>query len=402
MSSLGEIAASAAPWPSKTEMYKSLIEKLVSERNITGLGEFIPEMIKESIPTSTSRPVIEEWANKTLDIPESRGVENEKPRLDHDDMIKLGHESLNELQKRTSSFQEQIVIVRDVLSWVHQDKEEWSRAADVLKKIPMDSAVITEKGDVFRVSLFIRIARLYLEDEEYYQADQWVNKAWPLMRSDMEESLQLQFNASFARVHDGKRRFFDAARKYYDLSHLVGPDEQASALRSAIICVMLADAGPRRSRLLASLCKDERTQKLTDVYPVLRKMYLDRMITSAEMDSITFQGHHLSIAEDGSTAVDKAVLQHNLRSASKLYCNISFIELGSLLGITAEKAERVAAKMISEGRLNGNIDQSKEVLIFTDNVTVFNKWDAQIQLVCNNVNSISEAICSKHPEYRTS
>ena len=355
MSSLDEIAASAVPWQSKTDMYKSLIEKMVAERNIAGLGQIIPEMMKESVPTTTARPIVEEWSNKTLDIPESRGVEGEKPRLDHDDMIRLGHDALNELQKRASSFQEQIIVARDVLSWVYQDKEEWSRAADVLKKIPMDSAVITEKGDVFRVSLFIRIARLYLEDEEYYQADQWVNKAWPLMKSDMDESLQLQFNASFARVHDGKRRFFDAARKYYDLSHLVGPDEQASALRSAIICVMLADAGPRRSRLLASLCKDERTQKLSDVYPVLRKMYLDRMITPTEMESIEFQGHHLSIAEDGSTAVDKAVLQHNLRSASKLYCNISFVELGSLLDITLEKAERVAAKMISEGRLNGNV-----------------------------------------------
>ena len=35
----------------------------------------------------------------------------------------------------------------------------------------------------------------------------------------------------------------------------------------------------------------------------------------------------------GSTILDRAVIEHNLLSASKLYNNISFEELGSLLEI---------------------------------------------------------------------
>jgi COP9 signalosome complex subunit 4 len=39
----------------------------------------------------------------------------------------------------------------------------------------------------------------------------------------------------------------------------------------------------------------------------------------------------------GSTILDRAVIEHNLLSASKLYNNISFPELGSLLEIPPAK-----------------------------------------------------------------
>jgi hypothetical protein len=39
----------------------------------------------------------------------------------------------------------------------------------------------------------------------------------------------------------------------------------------------------------------------------------------------------------GSTILDRAVIEHNLLSASKLYNNISFEELGSLLEIPPMK-----------------------------------------------------------------
>jgi len=44
---------------------------------------------------------------------------------------------------------------------------------------------------------------------------------------------------------------------------------------------------------------------------------------------------HLPCA--GSTILDRAVIEHNLLSASKLYNNISFPELGALLEIPPTK-----------------------------------------------------------------
>ena len=43
----------------------------------------------------------------------------------------------------------------------------------------------------------------------------------------------------------------------------------------------------------------------------------------------------------GSTILDRAVIEHNLLSASKLYNNISFDELGSLLEIPPAKVSEL-------------------------------------------------------------
>ena len=52
---------------------------------------------------------------------------------------------------------------------------------------------------------------------------------------------------------------------------------------------------------------------------------------------------------DGMTILEHAVIEHNLLAASKLYNNITLKGPGQLLEITAEKAERIASRMITEG-----------------------------------------------------
>eukprot|EP01059_Diplonema_ambulator_P031100 TRINITY_DN5615_c0_g1_i2.p1 TRINITY_DN5615_c0_g1~~TRINITY_DN5615_c0_g1_i2.p1 ORF type:complete len:402 (+),score=113.66 TRINITY_DN5615_c0_g1_i2:47-1252(+) len=399
MPTLSEISKGGSD---RVEQYKQWIKEKVGDKDANSLREFVGHIIDDEIPLSVSRPVLSEWASVVLDIPESRGVEDEEPVLPHEMMIDLGVHALDTMTPRISSFQEQALLIRECLSWVYQDCKEWSKAAEVLKRIPLDTATVSEKGDVYKVDLFVKISRLYVEDEDYYQGETWINKAWPLMKADMDQHIQLQFNACFARVHDGKRKFFDAARKYYELSHLVQGDEQAYALKKAIVCVMLSDAGPQRSRLLATLYKDERTQSLNELYRILQKMFLDRILRPSDVGEVKehLLPHHEAITADGSTVLERAVMQHNLRSASQLYYNISFDELGALLDIPPHKAERVAAKMISEGRLNGTIDQPKNMLIFTSDHTAINQWDQQIANACNTVSALADKIVSLHPEYR--
>ncbi|KAJ9446353.1 COP9 signalosome complex subunit 4 [Diplonema papillatum] len=355
--SLKEILQAPGDAPEKAEKLKEWIARHVEKADVAALGHFIPELLDESVPLSLSRPAISEWAGSVLDIPESRGVENEDPKLPHDDMVALGSAAVDLIAPRSSAFQEQVLILHDCLSWVYQDRQDWRQAVDVLRKILQDSALVADKGDQFKVELFIRISRLYVENKDYYEADVWINKAWPLMTSAMDNTLQLQFNGCFARVNDGKRKFFDAARKYYELSHLVSGDEQAYSLKQAIVCVMLSDAGPQRSRLLAALYKDDRTQELEELYRILQKMLLDRLLRREDIDEVRphLMPHHETITEDGSTVLQRAVTQHNLRSASKLYNNIMFDELAVLLDIPSSKAQRVAAKMIGEGRLSGTV-----------------------------------------------
>ena len=61
--------------------------------------------------------------------------------------------------------------------------------------------------------------------------------------------------------------------------------------------------------------------------------------------------HQKAVTADGSTVLERAVVEHNLAAAGRLYLNVYFAELGALLGVSADKAEGVASRMIAENRL---------------------------------------------------
>lgn len=151
--------------------------------------------------------------------------------------------------------------------------------------------------------------------------------------------------------------------------------------------------------MLATLFKDERCQQLP-AYNILEKMYLDRIIKRSELDEFSahLQEHQKALTSDGSTILDRAVIEHNLLSASKLYNNITFNELGALLEIDPSKAEKIASQMITEGRMNGYIDQIAGIVHF-ETRDVLPSFDKQIESLCFQVNNIIEKISQAAPDW---
>ena len=102
-------------------------------------------------------------------------------------------------------------------------------------------------------------------------------------------------------------------------------------------------------------------------------------------------------------------------ATSKLYLNITFEQLGLLLGIDGTKAERIAASMLAEKRLNGSIDQPESRILFDhrgdskgedepktgqpDGAESLRAFDHQIENICRSVEAIANAIVLKHPEF---
>lgn len=158
-------------------------------------------------------------------------------------------------------------------------------------------------------------------------------------------------------------------------------------------CAVLAPAGPNRSRILASLYRDERSSELP-TYNILSKMFLDHILRSTEIKDFEriLKPHQLAkiaissndrlasaISDDSpapvnepnastrtgpSTVLDRAVMEHNLLASSNIYNNITFRGLGALLDLTPGAAETMARKMIEQGRLRGSIDQVDKLIWF--------------------------------------
>eukprot|EP01112_Ceratiomyxa_fruticulosa_P013896 TRINITY_DN393_c0_g1_i1.p2 TRINITY_DN393_c0_g1~~TRINITY_DN393_c0_g1_i1.p2 ORF type:complete len:457 (-),score=89.26 TRINITY_DN393_c0_g1_i1:2002-3171(-) len=380
-----EEIASNPDHKSKTDKYKNLLLETIGTQSVPALKSFIEHMIDERTPLVISRTLLHAFALELSNLPANLQLE-------------VGHFTLDRIQSRVVAFEEQVSIVRQALAKIYESRQEWREAARILIAIPLDSGqrVLTPEE---KVQIYVKIARLYLEDDESVQAEAYINRASDLIHQCKSAGLQLAYKTCFARILDFKAEFLKASNRYYELSQLVEEHERMTSLQFAVTCALLARAGPQRSRMLATLHKDERSQ-LLDIYPVLEKMYFERIIKKAELTFLrgTLQPHQLAGTSDG-TVLDRAVMEHNLLSASKLYNNITFEELGSLLEISPERAEKVAASMIKEKRMKGSIDQIEQLIYFESTQDTLGKWDEQIESVCHHVNYILEGLTSKYPQY---
>jgi len=256
-------------------------------------------------------------------------------------------------------------------------------------------------------SAYVKIAECYLENEEIAEADGAVQKAGTVAEeiSDLQENrpLVLRYKSTYARVLDANRKFLQAAARYHDLSlaHAdVDHDELLVMLGRAVTCAILAKSGPQRRRILGLVYKDERLSQL-DTVPqfqahstILRKMYMNQVLRKTELTKFesSLAEHQRALTSDGVTIVERAVMEHNMIAASKLYASIYFQELAKLLGIDRVKAEKLAAKMIVEGQLKGQIDQVDGILTFEGEDEGLNAWDDSIMNVCVQLNRIAEAV----------
>ena len=76
----------------------------------------------------------------------------------------------------------------------------------------------------------------------------------------------------------------------------------------------------------------------------------------------------------------------------QVYENIGFAQLGALLGVSAVQAEKMAAKLISDGRLLGHIDQVDQYMYFASETEPMDAWEKQVVDVSLKLNSVVERI----------
>ncbi|KAK4050963.1 hypothetical protein OIV83_003092 [Microbotryomycetes sp. JL201] len=299
---------------------------------------------------------------------------------DHDTRKQLLKDALDRTHTRATQYEEQISALREQYADMLEQDEEYEQAARTLIGIPLDSRSVEDK-----LRIYIRIVRLYLEEENSTAAETYFNRASLISHQTKDAELQLHYKLSQARMFDYNRKFVEAASKYHDISYnqMIGDDERMHTLNVAIQCAILAPAGPHRSRVLSSLYRDERAAS-TPHFNILSKMFLDQMIRPDEVKDFasSLRRHQLAklatpiaikLAPDAEleqgktgpeTVLDRAVMEHNVLSASKVYNNITFKGLGALLDLKPSAAESMARTMNQQGRLKATIDQIEQLIVF--------------------------------------
>ncbi|CZR54170.1 probable COP9 signalosome complex subunit 4 [Phialocephala subalpina] len=390
----------------KQQGYEALLKETPSlsspETLIQDLTAILDAIFAESLGIVATRSLAASFVDTLKQVPIN------------DAKIEVGEHALTIFQTQASSFEEQNAQIRELMATAHEDDEDFLAAAKVLAGIPLESSQRKVTNDD-KVRFWIRITRNYLEVDDTTLAEQYLNKAKNVIYTVSDREMNLHFSLCQARIQDARRNFLAAAQGYQDISFMpvIAEEERLHTLSMAIKCAVLAPAGPARSRALGRLYKDERANTLPE-YSILEKMFLDRLLSPEEVAKFAegLATHQLARTSDGSTVLAKAVVEHNLRGASRLYNNISFDALGSLLGLDGDKAEETTARMIEQGRLVGRIDQIERVIWFeggeatgekgsgrAENVVgkQLRRWDSNVQGLAEEVEKVTSELQLVYP-----
>lgn len=403
-------SASKASQDAKPKLYNSLLERITSsnttaEELASNLIAWSDSILSGSLSVVATRPLLTNFAQSLS-------------KVSPDSVVIVGSHVLDTFQSQSTTFEEQEALLREALCTAYEAQEDYTNAAKALQGIRLDTSQ-RQITDEAKVRMWIKIVRLYLEDDDTVSAEQALNKIKNLPSSNQtlagSPDLKLHYQLSQARILDARRKFLDASAEYHNVSFssTVAEDDRSQALSAAIRTAILAPAGPQRSKTLGKLYKDERSSD-TEEYGILEKMFLDRLLSPEEVDAFaaSLMPHQLAQTADGSTVLAKAVIEHNLIAASRLYENISTAALGKILGLedgsketAAEKAEDYAARMIEQGRLKGKIDQIDGVISFEiqehiqvgSNEKELRIWDHAVQGLLEEVERCAAGVGEAFP-----
>ena len=124
--------------------------------------------------------------------------------------------------------------MRQHLADIYEREQNWGQAArvnvpllyifcshwfpKVLVGIPLETGQKQYSVD-YKLETYLKIARLYLEDEDPVQGEAYINRAAILLTQTKNDGLQIIYKVCQGRVLDYKRKFIEAASRYPDRSH---------------------------------------------------------------------------------------------------------------------------------------------------------------------------------------
>uniref|UniRef100_A0A0N5A823 COP9 signalosome complex subunit 4 n=1 Tax=Syphacia muris TaxID=451379 RepID=A0A0N5A823_9BILA len=316
----------------------------------------------------------------------------------------IGNGLLSSIHSRLISYEEQVAQIRFKLADIYENEGEAKEAAKMLIAVPLETGQRSYTPEV-KMETYLRIAQLALSYGDAAEAEAYINRASMLLTDVKNDNnrLSVMYKALYARVLDHRHKFIEAAQRYYELSLMPALllQEKQNALTNAISCAILASPGGQRSRMLTSLYKDERCERLPS-YGILEKMHLERIIKQEEVAEFekTLPEHERTFV-DGGSILEKAVVEHNIIAIGNIFVNISFDQLAQLLNIEVSRAERMTWNMIAEKRINATIDQLKGFIHFTQ-PDVITSWDQQISDLCQHVNCIVDMILQEQKSWANS
>ncbi|ESS65564.1 hypothetical protein TCDM_05944 [Trypanosoma cruzi Dm28c] len=357
------------------------VASLVASQNLGKWESFVKSALKEVAPSETSRAAIA-YALRNL---------YEAARVNLIFAVQAGKLLLAAGTHRSAVWGAALFDVRGaVADWCVQAGDEEQAQELWHLMLPVDDDVVSLKlltnllNSALRTRNFATAETDCLRGLASYKALS--------IRTEANDVVNAFLHA-FASLLAARHRFLESSQRFYELYVRT---KSLDHLRGAIVCAIQADASATRSSLLGAFFKDESAMLLGELYDVLNRAHHFHVLRPSDLQRFLPYVEPFS----DTAAVERAFIQHNLQAISRVYYNIGFEELGTLLGITPSETEQLVARMASERRLDAILDQTTETVIFSrpENTSVLEAWDARITAVCEELSHAADLVLSRHAE----
>eukprot|EP00102_Acyrthosiphon_pisum_P021433 XP_016658643.1 PREDICTED: COP9 signalosome complex subunit 4-like isoform X2 [Acyrthosiphon pisum] len=156
-----------------------LLDNPCSPDVIEMLKVIIETCVDENVSLVISRQIFTDFNSKVL------------PEMNDAQSKLLAFFMLDIMCRRSELFVEQISNARLHLSTIYEKDKNWRDAVLMLVAIPLESGQKLYSVD-YKLATFIRIARLYLEDNDPLQAELYINRASILQMMNIYRMLIIQ------------------------------------------------------------------------------------------------------------------------------------------------------------------------------------------------------------------
>ncbi len=232
---------------------QSLVDASVSRNDLSVLKQVVDALLEESAPVAVSRATFKHLSASLAALPPSRneGIEE------------VCTYAAGKLAPRIASFEEADYSLRYLLYQIHWGDDDFYRAALVLSQARLDSPSLP-LSDEERTRAYVRVAQGFLRCDDDTAADRFIRRAQEFVhRPGVSWGVQVQHKTCYAQILDARRKFLDAALRYFELANLpkeaiADEGELVAMVERAAKCSVLAPAGPQRQRVMGSIYRDER------------------------------------------------------------------------------------------------------------------------------------------------
>uniref|UniRef100_A0A8C1QN33 COP9 constitutive photomorphogenic homolog subunit 4 (Arabidopsis) n=1 Tax=Cyprinus carpio TaxID=7962 RepID=A0A8C1QN33_CYPCA len=144
----------------KRSKYRQILEKALQftdAEQLEALKAFVEVMVNENVSLVISRQLLTDFCTHLLNLPDGTAKA-------------VCHFTLEKIQPRVISFEEQVASIRQHLATIYEKEEDWRNAAQVLVGIPLETGQKQYNVD-YKLDTYLKIARLYLEEDDPVQAE---------------------------------------------------------------------------------------------------------------------------------------------------------------------------------------------------------------------------------------